>query len=224
MAKKTTVLGLRIDNYTCRSSVTHAEKFLNNRVVNDIEMVFLDTLNEGEKDPEIGEYLENADLSVISDVEILPLVNVESKTRKREIEEATFARLFIKRIRESGKTVCILAESEESVKWFSDYLEDMAARVELSDPIIVPADTEDYNWENAVNDINSRNVGVVVSLMDIVHNKEFMNRFKAQLSIEVFWGIGNHYRRLGRTTGVIGGIRKALFRKLVYRRANKYSD
>ncbi len=224
MAKKADVLGLRIDNYTCRSSVSHAENFLNNRIVNDIQMLFLDTLNEAEKDSEIGEYIENVDLSVVADVEILPLIKVDSKTRKRDIEDATFVRLFLKRIRESGKTVCILAESEESASYFADYISDIGKEVSLSEPVIAPVDAEDFNWEKIVNDINSKNVGVVISLLDIIHNKDLMNGYKGQLSIEVFWGIDNNYRRFGRSSGFFGSIRKAIFRKFVYRRANKYTD
>ncbi len=224
MAKKTDVLGLRIDNYSCRSSVSHAEKYLNNRIVNDIQMVFLDTLNEAEKDKEIGNYLENVDLSVIADVEVLPLIKAESKTRRRDIEESSFVRLFLKRIRESGKMVCILAGSGESAAYFADYISDIAPGVHLSEPLIVSVDAEDFNWEKIVNDINLKNVGVVISLLGIVHNKDLMNGFKGQLSIEVFWGIDNHYTRLGRTSGVLGGIRQAIFRKFVYRRANKYTE
>ena len=223
MAKKALVLGLNLDNYTCRSSVSHAETFLNNRVVNDIQMVFLDTLNEAERDPEIGTYLENVDLSIISDVEILPLIKADSLTRRRDVEDATFVRLFLKRIKESGKTVCILAESEESAKWFGDYLLDINGGIIMSEPLVVNTEAEDFNWEKIVNEVNSRNVGVVISLLDIVYNKDLMNGFKGQLSIEVFWGIGNHYRRLGRSSGVLGGIRKALFKKFIYRRANKYN-
>ena len=109
MAKKTVVLGMQIDNYTCRSSVSHAEKYLNNMIVNDVQMVFLDTLNEAEKNPEIGSYLENVDLSVISDAEILPMIDGDSKTRRREIEDDKGERqdsLYHGRVSGGGSLVC----------------------------------------------------------------------------------------------------------------------
>ena len=224
MAKKTVVLGMQIDNYTCRSSVARAEKYLNNMIVNDVQMVFLDTLNEAVKDPEIGSYLENVDLSVISDVEILPMIDGDSKTRRREIEDAYFVRIFSKRIRESGKTVCIIAQTQEAAAWFADYLSDTCPNINLTEAIIVQPDAEDFNWERVVNDINSRNPGVVVSMLDVSYNKDLMTDYKAQLSIEVFWGIGNHYERLEGSSGFLGGIRKAILKKFIYRRANKYNE
>ena len=104
------------------------------------------------------------------------------------------------------------------------YCPDTCPNINLTEAIIVQPDAEDFNWERVVNDINSRNPGVVVSMLDVSYNKDLMTDYKAQLSIEVFWGIGNHYERLEGSSGFLGGIRKAILKKFIYRRANKYNE
>ena len=114
--------------------------------------------------------------------------------------------------------------TQEAAAWFADYLSDTCPNISLTEAIVIQPDSEDFNWERVVNDINSRNAGVVISLLDVSHNKDLMTDYKNQLSIEVFWGIGNHYERLERSSGFFGGIRKAILKKFIYRRANKYTE
>lgn len=224
MDKKIEVLGAWIDNYTFRESILRAEKYLDNMVVNVIQMVSTKILNQATESDEIKEYLSTIDLSVISDTGILPIIGSDSKSRVKEIEEGYFTKTYLRRIRESDKSVCILATDENQIEAFEKYLATENISLSLTKPLIVDVKSDNFQWDSIANDINSNNIEIIISMMDIALNCEFLSEYQQQLSIEVFWGLGDDIQAIGADDGIIGGIKRVFFSKFLHRKVSKHSE
>lgn len=224
MDKRIEVLGAWIDNYTFRESILRAEKYLDNMVVNVIQMISTKTLNQATESDEIKDYLNRIDLSVISETGILPIIGADSKSRIKEIEEGYFTKTFLRRIRESEKTVCVLANDENQAEHFDTFLASENILLTVTKPIIVDVTAENFAWDSVANEINSNNIEIIISMMDISLNSKFLSEYQPQLSIELFWGLGDDLQAIGADDGIIGGIKKVFFSKFLHRKVTKYSE
>ncbi|MBE6015003.1 MAG: hypothetical protein E7241_06525 [Lachnospiraceae bacterium] len=224
MSKKVTVLGVRLDCYSLRGAIGHASKFLNNMTVNVVQMVSLKTINAAADNEAIKDYLENVDLSVINDVQVIRAADEKLKGRIKEVEEGFFLKAFLKRIRDNKKSVCILAASEEDGAKFHDYVRNEGIDLNVVGVFVADPSAENFNWETIANDINSKNVGGVISLLDVTLNEEFLREFKSMLSIEVFFGLGDEPEATRNTKGVFAGLKRRVFKRIINRKVNKNNE
>ena len=218
------VLGVKIDNYSFRDAVLIAEEYLGNMAVNIVQSVSIDSLNVAEANEELKAFLESVDLTVISDIGILPIIGADSEDRIREIEESYFEKTFIRRIRETGKSVYLLAPSNEEKDAIEDFLKREEVSLNILNTKIVLDDGNPIDWEDVVNEINSHSVGIVISLLPVSLNQQLMKDYKDMLSIELFWGLGEAVKFLGKNSGIIDGIKQSFLSKVFHHKASKYSE
>lgn len=115
MIKKIEILGIQLDNYTVREAMLQAELFLDDKVMNIIEVITMETLVTAKEDEALRESMEAWDLVIINDKEILKAAGVNSPQRIKEITEQQFMTEFLKRIIRNGKTVYLFGSSGEQV-------------------------------------------------------------------------------------------------------------
>ena len=219
MSKKATVLGVSIDNYTFKGAITRAGKYLDDMVVNVIQMVSLKTINEAADDEMLKDYLEKVDLSVVSDVQVLQMIGEPTKGRLREVGDGFFVKAYLRRIKDAKKTVCLLVPSEEVGNRFNKFLSDEDINLNIVSTVVADTGSENFNWETVANEINSNSVGVVVSMLDIARNRDFLQDYKNFLSVEAFWAVGSEPETFAHKQRGFAGLKRRILRRLAYRKA-----
>ena len=96
MTKKIDILGLALDNYTVRESITQAEAFLENDMLNIIETISMKMLIGAEEHPAVRGVIEASNLVIIGEKEILQSAGIDTMQRIHETEENDFAVEFFR--------------------------------------------------------------------------------------------------------------------------------
>lgn len=186
MMKKIDIAGIKLDNYTVREAVLKAEKMLSNNEFNTIEEVGLKTIKCAEHDDNVKHIIMSLDVTVISDVGIISAVGELTMQRKHEIEDRDFCYELMKRIERNHKAVYILADSDNNVCKVKEYIDDTFSRINIAGWQII----ED-GWssiENIVNEINSSDVDVIVSVMSSPMQENFLSQCRGMLSARLWYG------------------------------------
>ena len=115
MTKKIDILGLALDNYTVRESITQAEAFLENDMLNIIETISMKMLIGAEEHPAVRGVIEASNLVIIGEKEILQSAGIDTIQRIHETEENDFAVEFFKRLERNRKSIFLLGQSGEQI-------------------------------------------------------------------------------------------------------------
>ena len=145
------VLGITLTDYSAKEAMKKVETYIRNGQVSTLCYITASGLLEAEDHPKTKEFLENMSLTIAADPEVLKVVGITSKSRIREIRENEFIRQFLGRINRENVPVCLLSDTEESLKKLESGVRGFQSKLNI---------TGRFNLEGApsedslINDIN----------------------------------------------------------------------
>lgn len=188
MTKKIDILGMPLDNYTVRESITQAETFLENGKLNTIETISMQMLLDIEEHPVVCEVIEKLDLSVIGEKEILQAMGIDTMQRLRETKEKDFAREFFKRLERNRKSIFLLGESKNRIAREREAL--LASFPKLSIVGEYALESCVGDTEAVINDMNVLTPDVIVSVLPTPMQEEFLRNHKDKMNVRIWYGEG----------------------------------
>lgn len=188
MTKKIEILGMSLDNYTVRESITQAETFLENDTLNIIETISMEMLIDMEEHPAVREVIEALDLSIIGEKEILQTVGIDTMQRVRETEENDFAGEFFKRLERNRKSIFLLGESGERLAREREALLAGFPRLSIVGEYALEHCAGDP--EAVINDMNALTPDVIVSILPTPLQEEFLRKHKDKMNVSIWYGEG----------------------------------
>lgn len=219
MTKKIDILGLALDNYTVRESITQAEAFLENDMLNIIETISMKMLIGAEEHPAVRGVIEASNLVIIGEKEILQSAGIDTMQRIHETEENDFAVEFFKRLERNRKSIFLLGQSGEQI---AREREDM---LKVFPRLVIVGE---YALENCVGDteavINDMNVmtpDVIVSILPSPLQEEFFWNHKDKMNASIWYGEGELGLRRKRNS-VIGFLGRLAYRGRLKSSIEKY--
>lgn len=188
MTKKIDILGLSLDNYTVRESITQAEAFLENGTLSTIEMISVQTLLAAAENPAVRGVIEALDLSVIGEREILQAVGIDTMQRLRETDESDFSTEFFKRLERNKKSVFLLGQDADALTQVRGRLADAFPRLVIVGECALENCTGDP--DGVINDMNAMTPDVIVSVLPTPAQEEFFRTHRNKMSVSIWYGAG----------------------------------
>lgn len=188
MTKKIDILGMPLDNYTVRESITQAETFLENGKLNTIETISMEMLIDTEEHPAVREVMGALDLSVIGEKEILQAAGIDTMQRVRETEEKDFAGEFFKRLERNRKSIFLLGESEKRIVREREALLANFPKLLIVGEYALESCVGDP--EAVINDMNVLTPDVIVSVLPTPLQEEFLRSHKDKMNVSIWYGEG----------------------------------
>lgn len=191
MSDKIEVLGIRLDYLNVDQEMERLADFMENDKLDSIGMITMNTLLLAEKEPDWKRYLENLDMSVISEKEILEAVDIVSGQVYEEVSENEFpARMFWYLINRNLR-VFLLGETREEVEALEKYLLETYPGICIVGSAADAADGE-ASADSTINEINSFSPDVIVSGLQGIRQDRFLMENRQKINGKVWLGLGEH--------------------------------
>ena len=182
------VLGVSLNCLTAKEAMLKVMQFMENELVDTIEIMSMDALMKGREDAEWKELFREMDLVLPGEAEILKGTDMTDKGRMKETENRTFLKLFLKYLQKNQKRVFLLAETEEDLQRAGEMLRRYSRGIRLAGSGIM--ETDDKREESVVNEINGTETDCILSVLASPYQEQFISRNKALLNAKVWLGCG----------------------------------
>lgn len=191
MCDKIEVLGIRLDYLNVEQEMERLAEFIENDRLDSIGIITMNMLLLAEKEPDWKRYLENLDMSVISEKEILEAVGITSGQVYDEVAENEFpARMFWYLINQ-GLRVFLLGESREEVEALEKYLQETYPGIQIAGSAADVAG-EEFSADSMINELNSFSPDVIVSGLQGIRQDRFLMEHRQKINGKIWLGLGEH--------------------------------
>lgn len=225
MNRKINIFGIDITVLTAKETMKCAIQYLEGETVNTIEMVTLEMLMK-EKDDEIWrEQVQKFDLLLPGEKALLETSEEPEYKLVRDVDNATFLKMFFKYLQKKRKTLFLLAESEEELVRIQAALKQYASGLLIAGRAVLPADGS--MEENVINEINGIEPDCILSGLSTPYGETFAVRRKALLNARLLLGgmLAMSESKGRKTSGKIGQfIMKKFFHYQVKKQKTDTAD
>ena len=213
MADSIEVMGVVLDCLTAKEAMLRAMQFMENDLVDTIEILSMKDLMNGREDTEWQDLVNECGLVMPGEAEILKAADAGGGNVERETGNHIFIKLFLKYLQKNQKKIFLLAETEEDLLDTTEALRRYNRGVRLAGSgVVKPEDNRD---ESVVNEINGTETDCILSVLASPYQEQFISRNRALLNAKVWLGCGALFREGSRAHRPSGRVRH-FFRKFLF--------
>ena len=213
MADSIEVMGVVLDCLTAKEAMLQAMQFMENDLVDTIEILSMRDLMNGREDTEWKNLVNESGLVIPGEAEILKAGDAGGRNLEKETADHTFLKLFLKYLQKNQMKVFLLADTDEDLQHAADALRRYGRGIRLTGSGIIKPD--DNREESVVNEINGTETDCILSVLGSPYQEQFVGRNRALLNAKVWLGCGAVFRdgyKARRPTGRV----KHFFRKFLF--------
>lgn len=213
MADSIEVMGVVLDCLTAKEAMLRAMQFMENDLVDTIEILSMKDLMNGREDTEWQDLVNECGLVMPGEAEILKAADAGGGNVERETGNHIFIKLFLKYLQKNQKKIFLLAETEEDLLDTTEALRRYNRGIRLTGSgVVKPGDNRD---ESVVNEINGTETDCILSVLPPPYQEQFISRNRALLNAKVWLGCGALFREGSRAHRPSGRVRH-FFRKFLF--------
>ncbi len=182
--KEVTEWGLRIETSPAKEVTKEALRFIDNGAMDIIMYLTVPLLAEAKEHDETREFLQAMDLLICAEPELLAKLNAEASEWANEIEEDTFFHEMIKKIARAKQNVYLVADTEEALVAYEEYLHEIHENTVLSGTYLwndTNGSADDLN-----NEINDSSPNVVISALSFERLMQLVYRNRSNLNADLW--------------------------------------
>ena len=213
MADSIEVMGVVLDCLTAKEAMLRAMQFMENDLVDTIEILSMKDLMNGREDTKWQDLVNECGLVMPGEAEILKAADAGGGNVERETGNHIFIKLFLKYLQKNQKKIFLLAETEEDLLDTTEALRRYNRGIRLTGSgVVKPGDNRD---ESVVNEINGTETDCILSVLASPYQEQFISRNRALLNATVWLGCGALFREGSRARRPAGRV-KHFFRKFLF--------
>jgi N-acetylglucosaminyldiphosphoundecaprenol N-acetyl-beta-D-mannosaminyltransferase len=178
-------------------------------------------LNNSESEQVKG-CVEQADLVLVEDPEILSVAGITASQRIHEAEEHLFFTEMMKRLVRGQQQVYLLASQNAALEKIKEMLGERYEKLR----IVGQYSIEDYpeDLDRMINEINSAAPDVVLSVMSVPEQEEFLAENRSKILAKLWYGVGENFLLPTQKKGLGWRMRHLIRFGRFKRHVNQYED
>ena len=213
MADSIEVMGVVLDCLTAKEAMLQAMQFMENDLVDTIEILSMNDLMNGREDMEWKNLVNECGLVIPGEAEILKAADAGGRNLEKETADHTFLKLFLKYLQKNQKKIFLLADTEEDLLRTADAVRWYSRGIKLTGSGVIKPD--DNKEESLINEINGTETDCILSVLETPYQEQFIGRNRALLNAKVWLGCGAVLREDSGTRRPAGRL-KHFFRKFLF--------
>ena len=213
MADSIEVMGVVLDCLNEKDAMLQAMQFMENDLVDTIEILSMNDLMNGREDMEWKNLVNECGLVIPGEAEILKAADAGGRNLEKETADHTFLKLFLKYLQKNQKKIFLLADTEEDLLRTADAVRRYSRGIKLTGSGVIKPD--DNKEESLINEINGTETDCILSVLETPYQEQFIGRNRALLNAKVWLGCGAVFRE-GYGARRPAGRLKHIFRKFLF--------
>ena len=215
-------MGMELDNYSNRESLSVMEGFLKDTAMNYVQMVNMEHLMLAESDENIKNALTDADLTIVGDKAILEAAGAARLQRINETENGNFFVDFLKRLYRGGYGVYLLGDTQQDIEALEKFFGENFEHLQIKGCAALGDDISE--GEKLVNDINIVLPDVIISAVSSPRQEIFLNSHKNQICAKLWYGIGMQKPHNRKTYRIRKFARRVISSRIFHHKVNKFNN
>ncbi|SFA98295.1 UDP-N-acetyl-D-mannosaminuronic acid transferase, WecB/TagA/CpsF family [Acetitomaculum ruminis DSM 5522] len=179
MKKKIDVMGIGMDFMDLKQVMLEIDSFMNDTVLNIVEIVSLETMALMGEHPEIRSCLNQANIVMPGERDILSFFGLEEEFKHQDFHIEGFFAEFVKQLEKNNRTVYVIASRQQQLDDCFEIINDNKYNINIVGSSIY--DEKIHNSDVTVNDVNSLNPDVVLLLLSSPVCEMFINENRTRL-------------------------------------------
>lgn len=193
--RKMEVLGISLQDLTLRESMKKVEQFFRGGKVSTIALITMKGLIKAQDSPEIKNWMDSLDMTVVADADILHAAGINYRSRIHDVENGEFVAEFLKKLVRQKKKIYLLSQTEDQLKKMEEELVSFQENLLIAGRLAV--DELEHDDDFIVNDINLKTPGVLISNLDSPKRENFWKDNHMKLNVSI-WLMIRADRELGK--------------------------
>jgi len=182
--KEVTDWGLKVDTSPAKEITKEALRFIDNGAMDIILYLTVPMLAEAKENMETRECLMSMDMLLCAEPELLTKLDPEAEEWVSEIEEDAFFHEMIKRIARARQNVYLVADTEETLNAYEEYMQGIHENTVLSGTYLWNDDTG--SPEDLINEINDSSPNIVISALSFERFKQLVSANRLNLNADLW--------------------------------------
>ena len=188
MNKKINIMDVGIDRYTAKEVLEIAVNSMESFPVTVFQIVTSDSLLRLATVPGLTKEMSELDVVLAGETTLLQAAGVEDRKYLQDTENRRALKLAMHYMHKRHKRVYFLAEKQEEIIAFSQYIQKFYHGICIADAMCVTK--ENRNDEMIVNAINGEDVDCVLSVLSSPLQEELIIKNKALLNVNIWVNLG----------------------------------
>lgn len=216
------VLGISLQDLTLRESMKKVEQFFRDRKVSTIALITMKGLIAAQDSPEIKNWVDSLDMTVVADADILHAADINYRSRIHDVENGEFIAEFLKKLVRQRKTVYLLSQTESQLKKIEDELTTYEEDLRIVGRLAM--EELEYDDDFVINDINLKVPDVLISNLESPKREKFLSDNHMKMNVSV-WLMVRADRELDKKgKGLIRQIYERMLKKWFRIRLDRYNE
>ena len=218
--RKINLMGIPLKDMFLRESLQQVEEFLKNGALNSVIYLNIPLLVKAQKDPDISNWIQQADITVFGDKEILDACSITARNRIEEAENFAFLTSLLSKLAYKRYSVYLISDSEQGLDKLDADLNTIRDDLNIVGEVVYGTD-EDHN-AGAINDINSVVPRVIFMRSSEKLCMQLMAKDRHMINSEVMVYLPEDLNIASRKKTVKEKFVQKIYRRVFKRNANQY--
>ncbi len=219
MTEKINVLGIEMDCLTAKEVMLRVMQFMEDDLVDTIELMSMDTLMSGRDDEEWKKLAGELEIVLPGEADILKAAEITDRVRLKEAENGTFFRLLMKYLQKNRKRVFLLSGTGGDLAALESVVRKYGRGIRVAGSGVLEQDGS--GEEKVINDINGTESDCVLSVLQSPYQEQFIDRSRTLLCTKVWLGCGPALETVGGSGGTLQKLRKFFQKRMFFRQAER---
>jgi len=218
--RKINLMGIPLKDMFLRESLQQVEEYLKNGAINSVIYLNIPLLMKAQKDEEISEWIQQADITVFGDKDILTACGITARNRIEEAENFSFLTNLLGKLAYKRYSVYLISDSEKGLDKLNADLNEI--RQDLN---IVGQDvygTDDDENAGTINEINSRVPRVIFMRASEKLCVQLLNKDRAMINAEVIVYLPEDLNIASRRNSMREKFVQKIYHRMFKRNASEY--
>lgn len=209
---KIDIFDVKLDVLTAKETMRRVIGFMEGETVNTIEIVALETLMQGQDNPDWKSQMSRMNLVLPGDTEIFEAAGVKNQNSIKDLDKGTFFRMFLKYLQKNKKSVFLLAGMENELEKLKIILKPYKSGIEIAGTAILP---EGSGMEaNVINLMNGAEADCILSALQYPQQASFIIDNSGLIDARLWVGCAPMLKIMSQNEETGGRLRHFILKKI----------
>lgn len=210
--KKIDIFDVKLDVLTAKEVMQRVIKFMEGETVNTVEIVALETLMQGQDNPDWKQQMSRMNLVLPGDTEIFKAADVKNQNLIKDLDKGTFFKMLLKYLQKNKKSVFLLAGTENELEKLKKILKPYGSGIVDAGTAILP---EGSGLEaNVINQMNGAEADCILSALQYPQQSSFIIENSGLIDARLWVGCAPMLKTMDQNEQTGGRLRHFILKKV----------
>lgn len=209
---KIDIFDVKLDVLTAKETMRRVIEYMGGETVNTVEIVAMETLMQGQDNPDWKRQMSRMNLVLPGDTEIFKAADVKNQNSIKDLDKGTFFRMFLKYLQKNKKSVFLIAGMDNELEKLEKIMKPYESGIDVTGTAILP---EGSGMEaNVINRMNGAEADCILSVLQYPQQASFIIENSELIDARLWMGCAPMLKIMNQSEQKGGRLRHFILKKV----------